>query len=88
MKIELLAYATDCVVAGLLELEQERLGDLLLEAGPVVVCDATLQALDDAVERVYQTLQATGKLADTLLIFASDNGYMLGNHRLEGKGKI
>jgi arylsulfatase A-like enzyme len=48
----------------------------------------TLQALDDAVERVYQTLQATGKLDDTLIIFASDNGYMFGNHRLEGKVRV
>lgn len=47
MKIELLAYATDCVVTGLLELERERLGDLLAEAGPLVVRDATLQALED-----------------------------------------
>jgi arylsulfatase A-like enzyme len=42
----------------------------------------TLKSVDDMVDRVLRTLQAQGELANTLVIFLSDNGYMWGEHRL------
>lgn len=42
----------------------------------------TLQAVDDAIEKLYGTLQATGQLDNTYIVFASDNGFHLGNHRM------
>jgi N-acetylglucosamine-6-sulfatase len=45
----------------------------------------SLQAVDDLVEAVHNALRDAGKLDDTIIIFTSDNGYMLGEHRLEGK---
>ncbi len=46
----------------------------------------TLQSVDDLLENVVNTLQATGKLANTYLVFSSDNGFHLGEHR-ETAGK-
>jgi len=49
----------------------------------------SLLAVDEGVERIVETLRATGELERTLLIFVSDNGYLLGEHRLAtGKGKV
>ncbi len=45
----------------------------------------SLQAVDDLVETVYQTLDAQDILDETLIVFLSDNGYLLGQHRLTGK---
>jgi N-acetylglucosamine-6-sulfatase len=45
----------------------------------------TLLALDDAIERVIQTLQDTGELGNTYVIFTSDNGIFQGEHRQTGK---
>jgi arylsulfatase A-like enzyme len=42
-----------------------------------------LLAVDDLVERVVNTLRSTGLLASTTIIFTSDNGFMLGEHRLQ-----
>jgi arylsulfatase A-like enzyme len=47
----------------------------------------TLMSVDDMVNRVFQTLEATGEASDTLAIFMSDNGYLWGEHGLEGKGE-
>jgi arylsulfatase A-like enzyme len=46
----------------------------------------TLQSVDDLVENVVNTLQATGALANTYIVFSSDNGFHLGQHR-EQAGK-
>jgi N-acetylglucosamine-6-sulfatase len=47
---------------------------------------ASLLALDDLVERVVKALRETGQLDNTVLLFLSDNGFFLGEHRLpEGK---
>jgi N-acetylglucosamine-6-sulfatase len=48
----------------------------------------SLLAVDDLVERVVATLREEGALRRTLVIFTSDNGYMLGEHRLFGKNTI
>ena len=41
-----------------------------------------LQDLDDQVGRVLDTLWRTGQLGRTWIFFVSDNGYLLGEHRL------
>jgi N-acetylglucosamine-6-sulfatase len=41
----------------------------------------SLLAVDDAVERVIDALEATGQLDDTIVIFTSDNGLFYGEHR-------
>jgi arylsulfatase A-like enzyme len=43
---------------------------------------ASLLAVDEGVERIMETLQDTGALADTVVIFTSDNGWMAGEHRV------
>jgi N-acetylglucosamine-6-sulfatase len=43
---------------------------------------ASLLAVDDLVGRVVNALADTGALANTVLIFTSDNGYFQGEHRL------
>lgn len=42
--------------------------------------------IDDAVGRIYQTLQETDALKNTMIVFTSDHGEMLGEHGLLYKG--
>lgn len=42
----------------------------------------SLKSVDDAVAQVITTLRQTGEYDDTLLVFASDNGYLMGEHGL------
>jgi arylsulfatase A-like enzyme len=51
--------------------------DLLYEARL-----ASMLAVDDMVDRIVQELQADGRLANTFIVFNSDNGFVLGPHRL------
>lgn len=44
---------------------------------------ASLQAVDEGVERVVTALEAAGHLDDTLIVFTSDNGYFHGQRRLK-----
>jgi arylsulfatase A-like enzyme len=45
-----------------------------------------LYVLDQQVERITDELRASGELQDTLVVFTSDNGYLLGDHRVrQGK---
>ncbi|MGH3505974.1 MAG: sulfatase-like hydrolase/transferase [Nocardioidaceae bacterium] len=46
-----------------------------------------LQDTDDQIEQLLDTLAATNQLRRTFVFFVSDNGYMLGEHRIDGKGK-
>ena len=46
----------------------------------------TLLAADDMVDTVMQKLQTTGELADTLVIFTTDNGYSWGERGVPSKG--
>ncbi len=49
----------------------------------------SLQAVDDMIERIIQTLEKTGELDNTYIVFTSDNGFHLGQHRLDaGKQTI
>jgi len=45
----------------------------------------SLQAVDDGVARMLRALKRAGELNNTLVIFTSDNGYLLGEHRYTGK---
>jgi arylsulfatase A-like enzyme len=44
-----------------------------------------LRAVDEAVGRLRDALADTRRLADTIFVFASDNGLFRGEHRLERK---
>jgi N-acetylglucosamine-6-sulfatase len=47
---------------------------------------ASLLAVDEAIDRIVNELSATGALANTYILFTSDNGFMQGQHRLhQGK---
>jgi N-acetylglucosamine-6-sulfatase len=45
----------------------------------------TLHAVDDTVGDVLNELHRTGRLSNTLVLFASDNGLLYGEHRWLGK---
>jgi arylsulfatase A-like enzyme len=47
----------------------------------------TLMSVDDMVDRVMQELQAAGEDSNTIVVFASDNGYSWGEHGLEAKAE-
>lgn len=44
-----------------------------------------LQSVDQAVARTIRVLKRTGELRNTVVVFTSDNGYLLGEHRWTGK---
>jgi len=47
----------------------------------------SLQAVDEAVAALVQTLEDTGQLDNTYIVFYSDNGFHMGQHRMvSGKG--
>lgn len=48
----------------------------------------TLRAVDDGVGRILQVLEKEGKLDNTVIVFAGDNGYMHGEHRRGDKRVI
>jgi len=45
----------------------------------------TLQSEDDAVGQLLQTLADRGRLDNTIVLFASDNGFLWGEHRWRNK---
>ena len=42
----------------------------------------SMQAVDETIAALVETLEATGQLNNTYLFFTSDNGYHMGQHRL------
>lgn len=49
-------------------------------------CYAMCELIDDQVGRIVQALEETGQLENTLIIFMSDHGEMLGDHGIYLKG--
>ncbi len=45
----------------------------------------SIAGLDSLIGEIFELLESTDKLENTLIIFMSDNGYMMGSHWLEGK---
>ena len=45
----------------------------------------TILGIDDSVGQVLDTLQAAGQLDNTVIVFAGDNGYFVGEHGLGDK---
>ena len=45
-------------------------------------------AVDDGVGRIFEALEQTGKLDDTLVIFTSDHGYFYGEHGLSVERRL
>lgn len=45
----------------------------------------TLMSVDDSVRNLMQALARTGQASNTLVFFISDNGYLHGEHSLQGK---
>lgn len=48
----------------------------------------SLAAVDEANASILRTLKRTGELGRTLVVFTSDNGFLLGEHRLRGKNQV
>lgn len=44
-----------------------------------------LAAVDEGVAAIVDSLRASGVASNTLIVFTSDNGYLLGEHRFQGK---
>ena len=69
--------------------------DPLLDADQIAKLDLeyrlrvqTMQAVDEALAHLMDVLRKTGELDNTYIIFTSDNGYHMGQHRLlAGKGE-
>jgi N-acetylglucosamine-6-sulfatase len=47
-----------------------------------------LMGVDDAVRRIVRILERTGRMSNTLLIFMSDNGLLVGEHHLFAKKNL
>jgi arylsulfatase A-like enzyme len=47
---------------------------------------ASLLAVDEAVAAVWGALETAGRLDNTYVFVLSDNGYLMGGHRMDGKG--
>ncbi|HLM50119.1 MAG TPA: sulfatase [Solirubrobacteraceae bacterium] len=45
----------------------------------------SLLAVDDMVERIVDQLRRSGELDSTVILFTSDNGWLLGEHRIVGQ---
>ncbi len=48
----------------------------------------SLLAIDDMVERLVTALEETGEIDRTMIVFASDNGFFLGEHRVPDGKKL
>jgi len=46
---------------------------------------AVISHLDEQIGRIFQSLEATGQMANTLVIFSADQGLAIGSHGIRGK---
>jgi N-acetylglucosamine-6-sulfatase len=46
---------------------------------------ATIKSVDDSVGRIYEALKELGQLDNTLIIYMTDNGFLLGEHGMIDK---
>ena len=44
-----------------------------------------LASVDEGVEEIVRALRTSGASSNTLVVFTSDNGYLMGEHRYQGK---
>jgi N-acetylglucosamine-6-sulfatase len=51
----------------------------------VRACNATINSVDDSVGQILATLEGLGQLDNTLVVFAGDNGFLLGEHGMTDK---
>ena len=72
-----------------------KIGDLPPLGPGTVTDDATvlgrqtaLAAVDDGVGQIVKALEEQGQLANTLIIFAGDNGYFYGEHGLSDERRL
>lgn len=68
MKVQFVAYATECVIGGAVELDRDRLTDLLAGREAYVVEDASIEVLED--DRVL-TLSSIDLVRDDLCVVAA-----------------
>lgn len=45
----------------------------------------SLAAMDRGIARIYRTVERAGQIDNTIFVFTSDNGLLLGQHALDGK---
>lgn len=45
----------------------------------------TLMSVDDSIRNLMRALRSTGQMRNTIVFFISDNGYLHGEHSLQGK---
>jgi len=48
----------------------------------------SMRAVDDLVQKLMSALGSNGELGKTVIVFTSDNGYLLGEHRLHAKTRV
>lgn len=46
----------------------------------------SLKSVDEMIKKTVATLGRTGQLRNTYIVYTTDNGYMLGKHRMDTKG--
>lgn len=46
----------------------------------------SMMSIDEMVGAIFEQLEGSGMIDNTYVLFTSDNGYLLGHHRLQAKG--
>jgi arylsulfatase A-like enzyme len=69
------------LVAQLPSMTQAQINQLTLDYQGRI---GSLRAVDDHVGKMVRTLKAAGELRNTMIVFLSDNGWVQGEHRIQG----
>ncbi len=68
--------------------EDRIVGRRLEKLQDQIQCRAeSLRAADRGIGRIFHAIRSANQLDDTIIVLTSDNGLLLGEHRLEGKGE-